>query len=137
MRSRLTSHHFVGRVSELAELQLAVREASAGRPALVLLGGDSGVGKTRLVGELEHRLAAEAESGAGPEPLILRGDGVEQADGELPYAPLLSALRPLVRERHTALHALSAGSRSQLATILPGLEEEDAPSGSPPGSARC
>ena len=34
---------------------------------------------------------------------VLRGDGVEQADGELPYAPLLSALRPLVRERHPAL----------------------------------
>jgi predicted ATPase len=44
MRARLTSSHFVGRVGELAELQLAVREATAGRPALVLLGGDSGVG---------------------------------------------------------------------------------------------
>ena len=58
MPSRLTSSHFVGRVGELAELELAVREASAGRPTLVLLGGDSGVGKTRLVGELEHRLSA-------------------------------------------------------------------------------
>lgn len=125
MRSRLTSNHFVGRVSELAELQLAVREASAGRPALVLLGGDSGVGKTRVVSELESRLAAEAQSGAAPETRILRGDSVEQADGELPYAPLLSALRPLVRERHPALRELSAGSRAQLATILPGLEEEE------------
>jgi DNA-binding CsgD family transcriptional regulator len=125
MRSRLTSNHFVGRVRELAELQLAVREASAGRPALVLLGGDSGVGKTRLVAELEHRLAVDAESGDGPAVRILRGDSVEQADGELPYAPLLSALRPLVRERHPALRALSAGSRAQLGTILPGLDEDD------------
>jgi predicted ATPase/DNA-binding CsgD family transcriptional regulator len=119
MPSRLTSNHFVGRVGELAELELAVREASDGRPTLVLLGGDSGVGKTRLVGELEHRLSA----GRDDAPLILRGDGVEQADGELPYAPLLSALRPLVRERHPALQDLSPGSRQQLATILPGLEE--------------
>jgi ATP/maltotriose-dependent transcriptional regulator MalT len=125
MTSRLTSNHFVGRVGELAELQLAVREASSGRPALVLLGGDSGVGKTRLVGELEQRLASEAN---GPvAPLILRGDTVEQADGELPYAPLLSALRPLVRARHPALASLSAGSRTQLATILPGLDEEPRP----------
>jgi DNA-binding CsgD family transcriptional regulator/tetratricopeptide (TPR) repeat protein len=136
MRSRLTSNHFVGRVSELSELQLAVREASAGRPALVLLGGDSGVGKTRLVSELEHRLGADAASGAEPESLILRGDGVEQADGELPYAPLLSALRPLVRQRNPILQSLSGGSRSQLATLLPGLddgaaqtEERPSPSG--------
>ncbi len=123
MPSRLTSNHFVGRVGELAELELAVREASDGRPTLVLLGGDSGVGKTRLVGELEHRLSA----GRDGAPLILRGDGVEQADGELPYAPLLSALRPLVREHHPALQDLSPGGRRQLATILPGLEEHISP----------
>jgi DNA-binding CsgD family transcriptional regulator len=123
MRSRLTSSHFVGRVGELAELEHAVREASAGRPALVLLGGDSGVGKTRLVGELQHRLATATPAGDEiSSPLILRGDGVEQADAELPYAPLLSALRPLVRGQHPALDGLSPGSRSQLATILPGLE---------------
>jgi DNA-binding CsgD family transcriptional regulator len=119
MPSRLTSNHFVGRVGELAELELAVQEASAGRPTLVLLGGDSGVGKTRLVGELEHHLSAEPDAA----PLILRGDGVEQDDGELPYAPLLSALRPLVREHHPALQDLSPGGRQQLARILPGLEE--------------
>jgi DNA-binding CsgD family transcriptional regulator/tetratricopeptide (TPR) repeat protein len=123
MTSRLTSNHFVGRVGELAELELAVREATAGRPTLVLLGGDSGVGKTRLVGELEGRLAPAQEPGEA-EPLILRGDGVEQADGELPYAPLLGALRPLVRARHPALQALSSGSRAQLATILPGVEDD-------------
>jgi DNA-binding CsgD family transcriptional regulator len=119
MRSRLSSRHFVGRVGELAELELAVREVTAGRPTLVLLGGDSGVGKTRLVSELEHRIA----SGDDSAPLILRGDGVQQADGELPYAPLLSALRALVRERHPALDALTSTSRAQLATILPGLDD--------------
>jgi DNA-binding CsgD family transcriptional regulator/tetratricopeptide (TPR) repeat protein len=119
MTSRLTSTHFVGRVGELAELMLAVREASFGRPGLVLLGGDSGVGKTRLVAELEQRLAGDGE----PPALILRGEGVEQSDGELPYAPLLSALRPLVREHNPVLDALSSGSRSQLATILPGLDD--------------
>jgi DNA-binding CsgD family transcriptional regulator len=119
MRSRLTSSHFVGRVGELAELQLAVQEATAGRPTLVLLGGDSGVGKTRLVSELEQTLGTQADWS----PLILRGDGVEQADGELPYAPLLSALRPLVRTSNPALDALTSASRAQLATILPSLDD--------------
>ena len=130
----------MGRVGELAELQLAVREAASGRPALVLLGGDSGVGKTRLVGELEQRLTATAapahaagdgdgagEAGETAHTLFLRGDGVQQTDGELPYAPLLGALRPLLRARHPALAALTPGSRAQLATILPGLEHESAP----------
>jgi DNA-binding CsgD family transcriptional regulator/tetratricopeptide (TPR) repeat protein len=115
MRSRLTSSRFIGRVGELAELQLAVREASGGRAALVLLGGDSGVGKTRLVGELESRCFDDAPV------LVLRGEGVQQADAEMPYAPLLGALRPLVRSRDPALDALSPGSRAELATILPAL----------------
>src|SRR5436309_14889052 len=79
MRARLTSNHFVGRVGELAELELALRESTSHRPVLVLLGGESGVGKTRRVAEFERRLADEA--------LVLRGEAVEQGDGELPYAP--------------------------------------------------
>jgi DNA-binding NarL/FixJ family response regulator/tetratricopeptide (TPR) repeat protein len=126
MRSRLTSSQFVGRAGELAELQRAFDEAASGRPGLVLVGGDSGVGKTRLLSELEQRLtllAEEAPSGS-PGVIFLRGQSLEQSDGDLPYAPLLSALRPVVRGRHEALEELSASDRSQLATILPGLEED-------------
>ena len=116
MRARLTSSRFVGRVAELAELELALADATASRPALVLLGGDSGVGKTRLILEFERRVSAQDQ-----EVLVLRGEGVEQGEGELPYAPLLGALRPLVRERHPALSALTPGSAAQLAALLPGL----------------
>ena len=59
--------------------------------------------------------------------IFLRGQSVEQSDGDLPYAPLLSALRPVVRGRHQALDELSAGDRGQLATILPGLEDDGQP----------
>jgi DNA-binding CsgD family transcriptional regulator/tetratricopeptide (TPR) repeat protein len=126
MRSRLTSSHFVGRAGELAELQRAFDEAASGRPGLVLLGGDSGVGKTRLVSEFEQRLTLRSEEAAPGSPgvIFLRGQSLEQSDGDLPYAPLLGALRPVVRGRHEALGELSAGDRSQLATILPGLEED-------------
>ncbi len=96
----------------MTELELAAGDAARGRPVLVLLGGASGIGKTRLVSEFEQRLEGR---------LVLHGECVEQGDGELPYAPLLSALRPLVRERHPALEELSAGSRAQLAALLPSL----------------
>ena len=119
MRARLTSSHLVGRVGELAELELAVREAQAGRPTLVLLGGESGVGKTRLIGEFEQRLIGTG--GQERTALVLRGEAVEQGESELPYAPLLGALRPLVRERNPALDAVSAGSCEQLETLLPGF----------------
>ena len=126
MRSRLTSSHFVGRAGELAELQRAFDEAASGHPGLVLIGGDSGVGKTRLVSEFEQRLELRSEAGPADSAgvIFLRGQSLEQSDGDLPYAPLLSALRPVVRGRHEALDELSAGDRSQLATILPGLEED-------------
>jgi len=126
MRSRLTSSHFVGRAGELAELQRAFDEAASGRPGLVLVGGESGVGKTRLVSELEQRLMLLGEeAGTGsPGVIFLRGQSLEQSDGDLPYAPLMGALRPVVRGRHEALQELSASDRSQLATILPGLEED-------------
>ena len=122
MRARVTSSRFVGRVGELAALERASREAAEQRPVVVLLGGESGVGKTRLVREFEHRMSdSEAE-----DVLVLRGDAVEEADGELPYAPLIGALRPLVRSRHPVFDALGRGTRSQLAALLPGIDEEPA-----------
>jgi DNA-binding CsgD family transcriptional regulator/nucleoside-triphosphatase THEP1 len=113
---RLTSNRFVGRSSELAELEQASAAANAGQPVLVLLGGDSGVGKTRLIAELEQQLDER-------EMLVLRGEAVEQDDGELPYVGLTSALRPLVRRHDPAIDELTSGSRGQLAALLPGLEE--------------
>jgi DNA-binding NarL/FixJ family response regulator len=116
MQSRLTSSHFVGRVGELAELEAILQDAGDQRPALVLLGGESGVGKTRLVREFEQRHSDDA--------IVLRGEAVEQGDAELPYAPLLGALRPLVRGGHPALNALGRGSRSQLAALVPGIDDQ-------------
>ncbi len=102
----------MGRRSQLAELELAYREALESDPRLILLSGESGVGKTRLLSEVRPRL-----EGA----LILQGQCLEQGELELPYAPILGALRPLVRDRHPALAELSPGSRTHLASLLPSL----------------
>ncbi len=122
MARRLTSDHFVGRTEELRELGLAVDASVARQPALVLLGGDSGVGKTRLIGEFERILASR-------DTLVLRGEAIEQEDGELPYAPITSALRPLGRSGDPAFAELGRGSRVQLAALVPGLDEPGAPAG--------
>jgi ATP/maltotriose-dependent transcriptional regulator MalT len=107
-------------MDELRELELAADAAAAQQPALILLGGDSGVGKTRLIGEFERLLAPR-------DVLVLRGEAIEQEDGELPYAPLTSALRPLARSGDLAFAELGRGSRAQLAALLPGLDEAEAP----------
>jgi predicted ATPase/DNA-binding CsgD family transcriptional regulator len=120
VRARVTSSRFVGRAGELAELEHVLHEAAEQRPVVVLLGGESGVGKTRLVRELERRLSDRDDV------LVLRGEAVEEADGELPYAPLIGALRPLVRSRDHVLDELGRGTRAQLAALLPGFDEEPA-----------
>ncbi len=114
MATRMTSARFVGRSGQLAELEAALRDAAEGRPSLALVAGESGVGKSRLADELVLR-ARESEVA------ILWGDCVELGEGELPYAPLLGALRPLVRDRDPVLEALPPQLRAGLDSLLPGL----------------
>src|SRR5215210_2439367 len=119
MATRMTSARFVGRAVELTELQAAFRDAARARPSLVLVGGESGVGKSRLADELKRHAR---ETGAR----VLSGDCVELGDDELPYAPLLSALRPLVREGDPSLDSLAPPLRAALDWILPGLGTDSA-----------
>jgi DNA-binding SARP family transcriptional activator/tetratricopeptide (TPR) repeat protein len=51
-RSGLAAARLVGRVAEFAVLAARWRTAAAGSPSLVLVRGDAGVGKTRLVAEV-------------------------------------------------------------------------------------
>jgi DNA-binding CsgD family transcriptional regulator/tetratricopeptide (TPR) repeat protein len=104
----------IGRAAELQQLEDALRDAASGRPSLAFVAGDSGVGKTRLVSELLRRAGA-----AGAE--VLSGDAVELGEGEVPYAALMSALRPLSRDGHPSLDALHPRDRAELARLLPGL----------------
>ncbi|HEX6651932.1 MAG TPA: AAA family ATPase [Thermoleophilaceae bacterium] len=110
----MTSDRFVGRSAELAELRAALEEAISSRPSLALVGGESGVGKSRLADELARHAR---EAGAR----VLSGDCVELGDDELPYAPLLTALRPLVRQGDPSLQTLAPQLRSALDAILPGV----------------
>ena len=114
MATRVTSTRLVGREGELAELEAAFADGESGAPCVALVAGDSGVGKTRLVAEL----AARADERGSH---TLAGECVDLGEGEIPYAPLLAALRPLVRDRHDALAALPAGARAELSALMPAL----------------
>jgi DNA-binding CsgD family transcriptional regulator/tetratricopeptide (TPR) repeat protein len=96
---RVSSRRFVGREQQLAELRRLLHEAMDGHARIALVGGESGVGKTRLVDELLHHAKARGVR-------VLAGDCVELAEGELPYAPLIGALRPLIRADDPSLTAV-------------------------------
>lgn len=78
----------VGRSREIARLMDLVAAARAGRGGTLVVRGEPGIGKTRL---LEHALEHTADA------TLLEARGVE-SDAELPYAGLFDLLRPLSDE---------------------------------------
>jgi DNA-binding CsgD family transcriptional regulator/tetratricopeptide (TPR) repeat protein len=112
---RVSSAEFVGRGPELAALRETLERAADGRSSAVFLAGDSGVGKSRLLGELE---SAASDRGAR----VLNGECVALAEGELPYAPLRSALRGLAGTlEHDDLGRMLGSGRDELARLVPEL----------------
>ncbi|HEY6749683.1 MAG TPA: AAA family ATPase [Mycobacteriales bacterium] len=83
-----TDKPLVARGAELARLTAAVERARTGSPAAVLLGGDAGVGKTRLLTELGR----QARDGGAT---VLVGHCVDLGAVGLPYLPFAEALRQL------------------------------------------
>jgi len=75
---------FVGRQAELAGLSQAMSQARAGQSQTLILTGDSGIGKTRLVNEWLGALPNDVT--------ILQGQGHE-FEQNIPYRPLLDALQ--------------------------------------------
>jgi DNA-binding CsgD family transcriptional regulator/tetratricopeptide (TPR) repeat protein len=119
MGGRVASPTFVGRVEELQTLEAARGRAANGEPAVVLVGGEAGVGKTRLVGELTSRCVTEGTR-------VLVGGCVPVGDGALPYAPIVEALRTLLADLSVAtVRELVGPAWPELARLLPALGEPD------------
>ena len=108
---------FIGRVGELTRLKAALAAATAGTGRTVIVGGEAGIGKTRL---LEQFMAAARVDGAR----VLGGACIEFSGRGLPYAPFVEALGSLVRSVEAArLPALLGPGRRGLARLLPELDE--------------
>jgi tetratricopeptide (TPR) repeat protein len=90
------------------------------------VGGEAGVGKTRLVAELT---ADPAANGAR----MLAGGCVPVGEGALPYAPIVEVLRTLLTDLGPeAVRGLTGPSWSELARLAPGLGQ---PQRDPTGEA--
>jgi DNA-binding CsgD family transcriptional regulator/tetratricopeptide (TPR) repeat protein len=84
-------------------LEAALGPSGRGGPSVVLVGGEAGVGKSRLASEFAARASA-----AGAR--VLAGGCVELGTDGLPFAPFIAVLRDLVRDLGV----------EGVATLLPG-----------------
>lgn len=121
MADEITNPTFIGRAEELQRLDAALDRAGQGRPQLVLLAGEAGVGKTRVLLEFADRAQARGVR-------VLAGGCVELGDIGLAYLPVVDALRGLANDPAEAeLLAEVAAITPGLGRLLPGV--------APPGPA--
>jgi DNA-binding CsgD family transcriptional regulator/tetratricopeptide (TPR) repeat protein len=112
----VSSPAFIGRTRQLADLDGALADVKNG-PAAIFLGGEAGVGKTRLVEEF----AARARSTGAR---VLTGECFELSSEAVAYAPFTGVLRDLARELGAPAIAQRAGRGAPiLARLLPDLAE--------------
>jgi serine/threonine protein kinase len=105
--SYLQTASLVGRGAEWSRLEGALAEALAGRGSAWLLGGESGVGKSRLLNEVRTRALSQSA-------LVLRGQ--EESEGGGPYRVFRDVLRWLA-----LLSDLDDTEASTLLPIVPDL----------------
>jgi DNA-binding CsgD family transcriptional regulator len=113
----------VGRAAELEQMEKLLGDAEAGQPVVLLVSGDAGVGKTRLLTELAARAVARGFT-------VLSGRCAELADS-VPYLPLADALRSAT----SGPLADALAARPVLARLLPDQEITRQP-GDLPGLAQ-
>jgi len=111
MAHQVRAGRFVGRTEELARLRELLARAADGQPQVAVIGGEAGVGKTRLV----EQLAASA-SRRGVR--VLDGGCVPLGEEGLPFAPVVEALRDLDAAE---LEAVAGPARAELGRLLPDL----------------
>jgi DNA-binding SARP family transcriptional activator len=109
--AQLPSSRFVGRPAELGTALQAWRAAAGGLPQLLLVTGEPGIGKSRLVEELTG-LAAD-------EGALVASSRAYQAAGRPPWGPVVEWLRsPAIR---SSLERLPPVWRNEVARLLPEL----------------
>jgi class 3 adenylate cyclase/tetratricopeptide (TPR) repeat protein len=105
---------FIGREAERADLRRFVEQAASGYGGFVMIGGEPGVGKTRISEEV-------AEEAAGRGMMALVGHCPETESG-LPYAPVVEIMEATMRGVSKETLRIAFGeSASELAKMVPEL----------------
>ena len=106
----------IGRADQLASLDDAYAAASGGESATVLVGGEAGIGKSRLVEEFGAGVSRRGGT-------VLSGGCLELGASGLPFAPFTAVLRQLVRTfgAGPVSHLLTGQPGQELARLLPDL----------------
>src|SRR6187551_240077 len=116
-RSPLSCPTSVGRDAPLSALVSSLDRASAGSGAVVLVGGDAGIGKTRLMKDLKQQAANR-------EVRVIEGR-CSSTESSVPYAPLMNALRfRIAKGEGEAVAEMLGPLRAVLAPIFPQLPED-------------
>jgi predicted ATPase len=118
MIGSLASPVLVGREAELRSVAQSARRAGSGAATALLVAGEAGVGKSRLVAEATARLVDDGWQ-------VLSGECFELGSEGLPFAPLVDVLRSLVRTTPAdELDDLLGPARQDLAWLLPELGDD-------------
>jgi DNA-binding SARP family transcriptional activator len=104
---------FIGRQEILQILEQSLRNAQAGHGKVVLISGQAGIGKSRLMQEFTSRQR--------PRTRVIRGSASPESS-EMPYQPLIEALRPLLAIPEIFSHVPNAWL-AEAARLLPELAE--------------
>ncbi|MFE3461147.1 AAA family ATPase [Nocardiopsis aegyptia] len=108
-----TSPLFVGRTEQLRQLGEHALRARTEASGTMIIGGDAGVGKTRLVAEF---------TATRPVGTVFAGGCLELGVDGLAYAPFTAVLRQVLRERgREAFEAAAPGGTGEFARLLPEL----------------
>jgi DNA-binding SARP family transcriptional activator len=105
----------LGRTAEFGTLIECYQRVHAGQPQLVLLQGETGIGKTRLASEFAGWVQAQGAD-------VLAGRAL-QTGRQLPYQPLIDVLRHRLEQEHAPDDHLSDVWLAELARLLPELRE--------------
>ena len=102
---------FVARAEQLKQFRSALDRARSGEPGAILLSGEAGVGKTRLLSRM-----AEIAEAAGA--LVVISHCIDLGDVGLPYLPFTEALSHLRTSTDQVDKAVA--TRPALARLLEG-----------------